>query len=147
MNLLNPQEPWSPWENPQLIVELVCYMVVVELGETRVFMKNSCLLPAAHACVISIRSKLRYSSNLIAPDKRNGNKLNILTLLVELSTFHHRMPKNRLRTSKWERRQLQKKRWPNVDFSVEFLGLRDPSIIYNFISFFLPNMFKRIFNQ
>jgi hypothetical protein len=39
----------------------------------------------------------------------------------------HGMPTNRLKTSNQEGRQLQRKRRQNVEFLIDFWGLRDPS--------------------
>ena len=76
----------------------------------------------------TLQPKLSYSTNLIAPDSRNGNGLTLLTLLVVKSAFHHGMPTIRLKTSNFEDRQLRKKRQLNIGFLVDFWGLRDPSI-------------------
>ena len=48
MNLLIPQESWTPSENPKHVVELVGNMFGVELERTVSLHENSCLSLAAH---------------------------------------------------------------------------------------------------
>ena len=56
------------------------------------------------------------------------NGLSILTLFVVKSASHHGMPTIRLKTSNLKVDSYKKNR--QLDFLVDFWGLRDPSIMY-----------------
>ncbi len=54
MNLLNPQEPWTPWENQQHLVELLGNMAGMGIEKSASLHENGCFSFAAKVVLFNL---------------------------------------------------------------------------------------------